>query len=258
MTTVPPHTTATESVLATFEHNGYDDSEFFAIVWDGQAVCVKLTGATWGQFTCIRRPDATDDDHQAARAWIAGPLYARMRTAAEQQAAQVTTDAQVGSTTTRGKNVAITGTVKRITEDGYRTTRHHTFYRALVVLPNGEQRWMNTDRLGAPTLPPSTPTPCETWPNTPPTCATGAPSYTSPGCATVHSPRTSARHGGRTQTQAGRDGNPSRPPSPRQRKANRCTTSPSTCVSPPTSAPASSAAPRPAPTTRPTSAPNCC
>lgn len=135
---------ATTGVLATFERNGYDDSDFYAIVWDGDHVAIVETHSTRHAGYHDPGPKATAEQEQAARTWIIGPLLERMRQAAEADARAVVTNARVRSTTTRGKNQGVTGTVERITE----VTFHHRHrHRALVRLDNGEQRWMDADRL---------------------------------------------------------------------------------------------------------------
>ena len=138
---------AAACVLDEFEHNGYDDSDFYAIVWTGTRVIVELRWTTRHAGTYFTGPTATPAQDQAARAWIAEPLAAAMLADVQQQAKQPTTGARVRSTTTRGKNLGVVGTVRRITEDHYRSTRGQTYYRALVELDDGTTRWMNADRL---------------------------------------------------------------------------------------------------------------
>jgi hypothetical protein len=138
---------ATACVLDEFEHNGYDDSDFYAIVWTGTRVTVELRWTTRHAGTYFAGPAATPAQDQAARAWIAEPLAAAMLADAHQQARQPTVGAKVRSTTTRGKNLGVVGAVRRITEDRYRSTRGQTYYRALIELDDGTTRWVNADRL---------------------------------------------------------------------------------------------------------------
>jgi hypothetical protein len=140
-------TTGTACVLATFEHSGYDDSDFYAIVWTGERVSVELSWTTRHAGSYFTGPQATAEQDQAARAWIAAPLAAAMQADAEREARQPVRNARVRSTTTRGKNAGATGTVRHMTPDRYRSTRERTHYRALVELDDGTQRWMDADRL---------------------------------------------------------------------------------------------------------------
>jgi hypothetical protein len=135
---------ATTGVLATFEYNGYDDSDFYAIVWDGDRVAIVETHSTRHAGYHNPGPKATAEQDQAARTWIIGPLLERMHRAAEADARAVATNAKVRSTTTRGKNKGVTGTAERITEV---TFHHRRRRRVLVRLDTGAQRWMDADRL---------------------------------------------------------------------------------------------------------------
>lgn len=135
---------ASTGVLATFEHNGYADSDFYAIVWEGTRITIVETHSTRHAEYHHPGPMATAEQDQAARAWVVGPLQEQMRQAAEADARAVVTGAKVRSTTTRGKNKSVTGTVERVAEV---TFHHRPRHRALVMLDTGEQRWMDADRL---------------------------------------------------------------------------------------------------------------
>jgi hypothetical protein len=147
MTNIAQEPTATACVLATFEDNGYDDSDFYVITWTGTRVVIELSWTTRHGGTYFTGPPATAEQDQAARAWITAPLAAAMRADAERQAKQPAKGTQVRSTTTRGKNAGAAGTARHITEDRYRSTREHTYHRALIELHDGTQRWMSVDRL---------------------------------------------------------------------------------------------------------------
>ncbi|MDR7277643.1 hypothetical protein [Catenuloplanes atrovinosus] len=146
MTAIPVEThTPTTHVLARFEHNGYDDSDFYAIVWDGHRAGLTEYGSTRYYGGTNPGPDATAAHHAAARAWILAPLTDQLRADAEAHARALDQGCAARSTTTRGKNHGVTGQIKRLTE---RRFRGHATLRALIVIHGtGEQRWMDADRL---------------------------------------------------------------------------------------------------------------
>lgn len=114
--------TYTGAVLATGEHNWYDDSEFFAIVWDATTgtLAKKWYGGTnsWTYHNHARR-DATADVLAAAAALYRPLLRARMIEQTKRDNELAFKGDTVRSTTTRGKNKDVVGVVKWIGESRY-------------------------------------------------------------------------------------------------------------------------------------------
>lgn len=92
-------------VFATRERNGYDDSDFYAVVWDGTSVRNVEYGTTraWTYHNSAAA-DATPETTEAANAW--GKVAARKlaRTEAVEKATQVEKGKRVK--VTRGRKVA--------------------------------------------------------------------------------------------------------------------------------------------------------
>jgi hypothetical protein len=68
------------AVLATFEKNGYDDSDFYAIVWDdekGQTKVVEYATTRGWTYPNGAVVDATDEVKAKAREWARGQLFDR-------------------------------------------------------------------------------------------------------------------------------------------------------------------------------------
>jgi hypothetical protein len=60
------------AVLGTWERNGYDDSDFYAAVWDGEKIIAVEYATTRGwTYHNGAAADATDEVKAAAAAWIA-------------------------------------------------------------------------------------------------------------------------------------------------------------------------------------------
>ena len=76
-------TTFEGAVLETRERNGYDDSDFYAVVWDeaeGKVRTVEYASTRFWTYHNGAKVDATDEAKAKAAAWIVehrGPLYAR-------------------------------------------------------------------------------------------------------------------------------------------------------------------------------------
>lgn len=100
-------------VLSTGEHNYYDDSDFYAVVWDEEAGEPKevgyatTRGACYGYATC----DASPEVREKHAAWVAAQRQARQEAA---EAAEAATP-RVGKTVTvvKGRNVPV-GTVAEV------------------------------------------------------------------------------------------------------------------------------------------------
>lgn len=108
------------AVLATYERNGYDDSDFLAVVWDGEQVTTceyaSTRGWTYHNHAAI---DATPQARGAALAWYRQRLLPRLIVAEQARTTVPRVGRQVRSLTRRGKNVDIAGEVRWIGPDRY-------------------------------------------------------------------------------------------------------------------------------------------
>lgn len=85
------------AVLDIGEENFYDDSDFYAVVWDGEKVRRISDGTTRFSAPTVCRADATPEVQQAAEDWLATVYYPKLvRAAAEAEAKRV----RVGSVVT--------------------------------------------------------------------------------------------------------------------------------------------------------------
>lgn len=116
-----PHVSFVGAVLDKFERNGYDDSDFYALVWDdayawGDGLgCVRAvwyaSTSSWTYHNGVS-VDATEEVKARAVAWLR-PLWLKVRIErAHVEANRPRVGLTVRSLTTRGKNVGVTGVVK--------------------------------------------------------------------------------------------------------------------------------------------------
>lgn len=135
------------AVLDRYEQNLAHDSYFHAVVWDGQKVTTVETHSTaYGGPWPTVDIDATQDVIDAALAWYRPLWLKRAIRDAERIRAEVQVGRTVRSTTTRGKNVGVTGTVQRVVPNTY--SRRDDALRVQVKLDaTGELRWLDGDRL---------------------------------------------------------------------------------------------------------------
>jgi hypothetical protein len=151
-------------VLATREKNGYDDSDFLAVVAfdapDGGYVFGQVeTGSTRYAGGFIARPNVTDPDLIAAYEAKRDEVYARLaadRAEAEARNPEVGKTVTIVRPVTRGKNkteAGVTGTVARKVENTY-GKRYGGYagkrYRLAVLLDEpGDARtvWLDDDRV---------------------------------------------------------------------------------------------------------------
>lgn len=130
------------AVLDVFEVNGYDDSDFYAVVYDAEAdavrhVCYASTrGWTYHNGASV---DATAETIAAALAWYR-PQWRTWRLARlADEAAEVKPGRLVRSTTTRGKNKGVTGYAGVIVEGDYGPR--------VKVDTGSDQRWLSLGRV---------------------------------------------------------------------------------------------------------------
>jgi hypothetical protein len=112
-------------VLGKFERNGYDDSDFIAIVWDSEkdAIITVEYASTRGwtyHNGCV--VDATDSVIIQAQAYMEQKLIERFMLEIEDMAKIPIKGTVVRSTTTRGKNVGIQGIVMWYGDNKYSRT----------------------------------------------------------------------------------------------------------------------------------------
>lgn len=107
-------------VLETYQHNGYDDSDFFAVVWDGERVSAREYASTrsWTYHNGAS-VDATSQVQAAALDWYRHRLVPHLIETAQARATAPRVGRQVRSLTQRGKNVGIVGEVRWIGPDRY-------------------------------------------------------------------------------------------------------------------------------------------
>lgn len=139
--------TGTWAVLDRFESNGYHDSDFFEITWDGKEVTVHCTGTTAaaGAFF-TNSPKATKTEDGYARAWAHRKLAAILLAEEGKRALEPHEGRIVRSLTTRGKNVGVTGTVRRVELNTYYRGEGQR-YRLEVETADGTRRWLDAHRV---------------------------------------------------------------------------------------------------------------
>lgn len=116
----------TGCVLRLGEHNYYDDSDFYALVWDEEQGRVReIQYATTRGWTYHdnAKVDATDEVRAKAVAQKAKALfglYVEKATEANREALErIELKTEVRSSYTRGKNKGVVGTVEWIGKNGY-------------------------------------------------------------------------------------------------------------------------------------------
>lgn len=145
------HETSYEGcVLRIGEHNWYDDSDFYAMVWDRETQSVKkVTYATTRGWTYHNgaKVDATAEVRELAESWEAnrlfGLFYDEMKAEKLEALKELTEGVEVRSLTTRGKNKGVVGTVVRVMKSSYGPGD------VAGVLVDGEEkpRWIDTERV---------------------------------------------------------------------------------------------------------------
>ena len=125
-------------VLQTFERNGYDDSDFCAIVWTGERLEEVTYASTRGwTYHNDAKVDATEAVRAEALQWYRSHLYGVLLDDEKAENAKPVKGRKVRSTTTRGKAAGITGTVFWRGVDKYNSTRYITIYRVGIETEDG-------------------------------------------------------------------------------------------------------------------------
>lgn len=137
-------------VLRLGEHNWYDDSDFYALVWDEATQSVKkVEYATTRGWTYHNgaKVDASDEIRAKAVAWEAKrlfTLYAEQLQADKLKALkELETGVEVKSLTTRGKNKGVVGYVQRVMKSSYGPG----YVAGVQVEGEDKLRWIDTERL---------------------------------------------------------------------------------------------------------------
>jgi len=99
------------AVLDTYEMNGYDDSDWYAIVWDADKKIVTTVRYDTTAFAAMGRAnvDATDDVKREAKAYATKIIFENLKSDHKVPAP----GKRVRSLTKRGKAVGAVGTVLR-------------------------------------------------------------------------------------------------------------------------------------------------
>lgn len=151
MACIDPTVTYIGAVLQTWEINGYDDSDFVAAVWDvstGSVRTVEYASTRGWTYHNRARVDATPESTEQARMWATERWVETLTARAEHEASMPTKGKLVRSSTTRGKNVGVSGRVMWYGEDSYRSTRWLTAYRVGIKVEGEEKlRYLPADRV---------------------------------------------------------------------------------------------------------------
>lgn len=138
------------AVLMTYERNGYDDSDFFAIVYDEATDSLKhVEYASTRGWTYMdgAKVDATDEVKAKAREVIRRQSFRQMAAAA----ADAAEAPEVGKTVTvtKGRKVpkGTSGTVVWKGVDGYKSTQWATHYRVGLKDADGTVHWTSADNV---------------------------------------------------------------------------------------------------------------
>jgi hypothetical protein len=136
-------------VLRKYERNGYDDSDFMAVVYDEETDSFKhveyASTRGWSYYNSAT-VDATDEVKTKAREVVRRTTLARLASAAAAEAKSP----EVGKTVvvTKGRKIArgTTGTVVWKGVDSYKSNQYATHYRVGVKTPDGTE-FMSADNV---------------------------------------------------------------------------------------------------------------
>jgi hypothetical protein len=129
------------AVLCTWERNGHDDSDFYALVWDAEtSSCKAVEYASTRGWTYHNgaHVDASESVQQVARESLREKARAYFLANEAERLAVVSIGDTVRSTTTRGKYVGVEGIVKWIGIDGYKSSNMFTVRRFGVKIDGVE------------------------------------------------------------------------------------------------------------------------
>lgn len=135
-------------VLWTGEHNGYHDSDFYAVVWDEESGTTReIEYASTRGWTYHNRAVVDADSETTARAEAYLARIRRENEALRRHAMAKTpaVNKEVRSLTTRGKNKGVVGLVRRIQANQY--SRWAPDVAAIEVAGEDKYRYIAIDRL---------------------------------------------------------------------------------------------------------------
>ncbi len=139
------------AVLAKYEENHYDDSDFCALVWDAESESVtSITYASTRGWTYHNGAtvDASPGVLAAAQVWAEDRWTAELTRRAEIEATIPAKGKTVRSMTKRGKNVGITGRVMWYGVDKYKSDRFVTYYRVGIKVEGEDTlRYLSADSV---------------------------------------------------------------------------------------------------------------
>lgn len=142
-----PVATYVGSVLHTYERNGWDDSDWFAIVWDAESGTIRHVGyASTSSWTYHNGADVDATPEVLALAEQA--LLVKLTEQARVDATKPAVRRRVRSLTTRGKNVGVEGVVRWMGEQRSRYGSWSYGERVGVKVEGEEKlRYLDADRV---------------------------------------------------------------------------------------------------------------
>jgi hypothetical protein len=146
-----PQVTFSGAVLALYERNGYDDSDFYAVVWDASASDVRTIcyGSTsYWSYHNGASVDASPDIDRTARAARRPTVRRLFLEQLVAEAKRPVRGCKVRALVTRGKNVGVEGTVTWVGVDHYRSRYGIEYKRfGISVEGNSERVFMSEDKV---------------------------------------------------------------------------------------------------------------
>jgi hypothetical protein len=148
---VNPTITFVGATLATYERNGHDDSDFYAIVWDaevGHTRHINYASTRCWTYHNNATVDATPEVITLAEIELAATLAKAWIEQAELEASRPVKGRMVKSLTTRGKNAGMTGKIMWYGIDQYKSDRYLTVYKVGVkVEGDSKLRYLAADAV---------------------------------------------------------------------------------------------------------------
>src|SRR5215471_21334178 len=138
------------AVLMKYERNGYDDSDFFAVVYDEATNSLKHVeyASTRGYtYDCGAKVDATDEVRAKARELVRAAALSRFADAAAREAREPEKGKRVRVTKGRKVAVGTEGTVVWKGVDAYKSKYGSTHYRVGVKDDAGTVHWTSADNV---------------------------------------------------------------------------------------------------------------
>jgi hypothetical protein len=145
-----PITSYVGRVVSLREHNGYDDSDFYALVWDDESQTVKriMYGSTrFWTYHNSAKIDADETTQALALAYLTEQNRLADIKIAKFNASRVEVGKEVRSLTTRGKNMGVVGMVRSIGPNQYARSKWAPGVAAIEVAGEDKYRYIAVDRL---------------------------------------------------------------------------------------------------------------